>query len=106
VLPDDLNFPVDMEHVHHLAVELGIPTFQVVTHLVRAQLAAIQDFGDGSASKLSETRMPLSPAMLAGMSSQKVSRPQLVGVTQRLGLLAGQGKQPGPCLRGDLRWTS
>ncbi len=106
LLADQLHLAVDMEHFHHLAVELRVPALQVVVQLVGPQIAAVQDLGDGPSRKLSEARMPCFCAMLAGMSGQKLGGPKLGGVAQLFGLLAGQGAQPGSSLGEDLRRAS
>src|SRR5215472_1126992 len=95
------HLPVDTEDFGHFGLELRIALLQVVAHLVRPHFLLGQYFADRSLGQLSQARMPGGWSMLPGMCGEQPGRPQLVRITQLLGLPARQRHQPSLCLSRD-----
>src|SRR6516162_1283849 len=95
------HLPVDTEDFGHFGLELRIALLQVVAHLVRPHFLLGQYLADRSLGQLSQARMPGGWSMLPGMCGEQPGRPQLVGITQLLGLPARQRHQPSLCLSRD-----
>jgi hypothetical protein len=68
---------------------------------VRLDFLLGQDLADRPLGQLSQARMPGGRSVLTGMGGEQPGGPQLVGITQLLGLPARQGHQPGFCLGRD-----
>src|SRR6266851_2786514 len=77
-----------------LALNSGVPAFEVVAHLVRLHLLCVEDLADGALGQPAQARMPLSRSMLAGMAGQKPRRPYLMRIAQLLRLPASQRHHP------------
>jgi hypothetical protein len=82
------HLPVDTEDFGHLGLELRIALLQVVANFVRLDFLLGQYFADRSLGQLRQARMPGGWSMLTGMRGEQPGRPQLVGITQLLGLPA------------------
>ena len=100
------HLPVDTEDLGHLGLELGVALFQVVAHLMRPDFVLGQDLADSSLGQLAQARMPGGRSVLAGVRGEQPGGPQLVRITQFLGLPARQRHQPGFCLGQDHRIAS
>jgi hypothetical protein len=95
--------PVDVQHLLHLHVKLGVAALQIILDLMRLHGLRAQNLGNRSARQVLQTRMAGGPAMLADVLGQQARRPQLLRVPQLLGLLAGQRHHPSPCFGGQSR---
>src|SRR5271165_2197234 len=100
------HLPVDAEDFGHLGLELGIALFQVVAHLVRLDFLLGQDLADRPLGQFPKARMSGGWSVLTGMRGEQPGGPQLVRVTQLLGLPARQRHQPGFRLGRDYRIAS
>src|SRR6201981_18975 len=100
------HLPVDAEDFGHLGLELGIALFQVVAHLVRLDFLLGQDLADRPLGQFPKARMSGGWSVLTGMRGKQPGGPQLVRVTQLLGLPARQRHQPGFRLGRDYRIAS
>ena len=99
----DLDLAIDAQNLRHLLLELGVATFQIVTHLVRLDFLLAEDLAHRALDQIGETFVPRRRPVLARMARQKPRRPQLVRIAVILGLVARQRHQPGLGLRRD-RW--
>src|SRR4029450_713014 len=92
---DDLDLLVNVQHASHFDFEVRVPFLHVVSNPVWSQFALLQDSVEFGATQSEQCRMPGRDAVLAYVSDQQLIRPQFVGVSQFLRLLAGAVLYPG-----------
>jgi hypothetical protein len=102
-LLQDTHLAVDAQHLRHLGLELRVPAFEVVAHLVRLHLLRVEDLAHGALDQPAQARMLLPRPMLAGLPGQKPRRPNLVRIAQILRLPASQRHHPRLGLDRDRR---
>ena len=85
---DELHFFVDVQHAGHFDFEVRIPFLHVVSNLVRSQFALLQDLVEFGAAQPEQRRVPGCDTVLVYVSDQQLVRPQFVGISQFLRLLA------------------
>src|SRR5215469_3897714 len=102
-LLDELHLAIDTQNLSHLALELRVTAFQVITHFVGLDLLLIEDLAQGALGQLGQTAMPLRRPMLTRMAGEKARRPQFVRVAEFLGLTASQVFYPSLGFSGDRR---
>ena len=91
---DDLDFLVDVQHAGHFDFKVRVPFLHVVSNFVRSQFALPQDLVEFGAAQPEQCRMPGCGAVLAYVSDQQSVRPQFVGISQFLRLLASAVLHP------------
>ena len=91
---DDLDFLIDMQHAGHFDFEVWVPFFHVVSNFVRSKFALPQDLVEFGAAQSEQRRMPRCDAVLVYVSDQQLVRPQFVGISQFLRLLASTVLHP------------
>ena len=84
------DLTIDAQDFAHLGVEIGVATFQVVTHLVRLDLMRRQNLAQGSLGEMSQTGVSDGSSPLTHVFGQQSRRPDLVRIAQILGFAAGQ----------------
>ena len=92
---DDLDLLIDVQHAGHFGFEVRIPFLHVISNFVRSQFALSQDLVEFGAAQLEQCRMTGRDAVLAHVSDQQFVRPQFVGISQFLRLLASTVLYPG-----------
>ena len=83
-----------MQNLHHLGVELGIGSLQIVPNLVGTHLVGAENLGDRSSPQFPETRLARGLRMLADMLCQQPRGPEFLDMAQILWFLAGQSHHP------------
>lgn len=86
---------IDQQNVLHLAVELRIAPFQVVTDLVRLNVMLIQNSPDGTLACLCQARMSRHFSAFADEPRQRRNRPQFGRQPMIFRFGAGNADHPG-----------
>ena len=102
----DGNLLINTQDFGHLGVELRVPPFKIIAHLVCLHLRLGENPANRALRDPRQTGVPRCRTMLAGMAGQQPRSPQFVRVSHVLGLLAGQRDQPRSRWRRDLRLLS
>ena len=86
------NLFVNMQNLHHLGVEPGIASLQIVLNLVGTHLVGAENLGDRSPPQFPETRLASGLRMLADMLCQQTLGPEFVALTN-------SDRIPRPCFQ-------
>src|SRR6266850_2255908 len=82
---------LDTQHLRHLGLELRVPAFEVVAHLVRLHLLCVEDLAAGAQDPSARPRMAERGSMPSGTERKEERGLHLVRIAQRLRHQAGQG---------------
>ena len=96
------HLAIDHQDFPHLAVELRVATFQIVSDPMRLQIVLLQDAPDAALADARQARKPDRLGFALQVGGQCRQRPQLRRQAQRLGLLACHADHPGFCVRQNL----
>jgi hypothetical protein len=81
----DLHLAITAQNFRHPLLELGVTTFQIVSHLVRLDFLLGENLAHRTLHQVAETSVPDSWCVLACMARQQPRRPQLVRIAVLLG---------------------
>ena len=90
----DLDLFVNAQDLRHFGFELRITALEIVTDLVWLDRLGGEDLADGTLGQIGEAGMASRRSVFARMASQEPRRPQLMGIAEILGFLAGQRHKP------------
>src|SRR5580700_9214339 len=93
-LAPDLYLFVNMQNLHHLGVELGIGSLQIVPSLVGTHLVGAENLGNRSSPQFPETRLASGLRMLADMLCQQPRGPEFLSIAQIFWFVTGQSHHP------------